>query len=74
RHSTSLSFDIDDVVVELYQANKGLVLFLLAKLLNFQGTSPLFLVGSLSYLHKRIDSVLDGVVVQHFFFYYIKWR
>jgi uncharacterized lipoprotein YajG len=39
--STSLSFDIDDVVVELYQANKGLVLFLLAKLLNFQGTSPL---------------------------------
>ncbi|MCD5507408.1 hypothetical protein LOC08_09425, partial [Lactobacillus delbrueckii subsp. lactis] len=41
-------FDIDDVVVELYQANKGLVLFLLAKLLNFQGTSPRLQVGSLS--------------------------
>ncbi|MCT3515965.1 hypothetical protein EFR66_08970, partial [Lactobacillus delbrueckii subsp. lactis] len=31
-----------------YQANKGLVLFLLAKLLNFQGTSPRLQVGSLS--------------------------
>jgi hypothetical protein len=28
-------------LTKLYQANKGLLLFLLAKLLNFQGTSPL---------------------------------
>ncbi|MCD5507517.1 hypothetical protein, partial [Lactobacillus delbrueckii] len=48
-------FDIDDVVVELYQANKGLVLFLLAKLLNFQGTSPRLQVGSLSKLFFYAD-------------------
>ncbi|MCD5520708.1 hypothetical protein, partial [Lactobacillus delbrueckii] len=42
-------------LTKLYQANKGLVLFLLAKLLNFQGTSPRLQVGSLSYLEHCLS-------------------
>ncbi|WP_219995257.1 hypothetical protein, partial [Lactobacillus delbrueckii] len=49
RHSTSLSFDTDDVLVDLIiSSEQSPCAFLLAKLLNFQGTSPRLQVGSLS--------------------------